>query len=366
MPLPPSACLQMLAGLRRHPQPIPPLRKDNSRLLMEKFVWHGIRKDMTALSSQYVQCQASKVGRHTESGVGEFPQPRRRFRHIPVGVVGPLPPSGEARYLLTVVDRSTRWPKAMPMEEATSSACAEVLLSSWISRQRNGGKVPQVSEGVPHGSLLLRELEIPAALGPPRVENHAQSQRRPLLSGKSLRGDPGSPGGIITEDRDDIGTQRLRDRVGKFAPCQRTFTDRTSPFMPPELSSATHVFVRDDTVRPLLTRPYRGPFLVLERNKKAFQEAVHGREDWISVDRLKPAFLEEDVGGSPQSLPQGVAPPRTTPCAGKRRGRPRKPQKPDRKAPQQITPGGTGEGDHPLQLTSRKRGPLRRPSRYLL
>ncbi|XP_066937349.1 uncharacterized protein [Macrobrachium rosenbergii] len=78
------------------------------------------------------------------------------------------------------------------------------------------------------------------------------------------------PGELVTEDRDDVGTQGLRDRVGKFAPCQKTFTDRTSPFMPPGLSSATLVFVRNNAVHPPLTRPYRGPFLVLGRNKKAF------------------------------------------------------------------------------------------------
>ncbi|XP_066969149.1 uncharacterized protein [Macrobrachium rosenbergii] len=74
-----------------------------------------------------------KVGQHTESGVGEFPQPGRRFGHVHIDVIGPLPPSGGGRYLLTVVDRSTRWPESTPMQEATTSACAEPLLSSWIS-----------------------------------------------------------------------------------------------------------------------------------------------------------------------------------------------------------------------------------------
>lgn len=132
--------------------------------------------------------------------------------------------------------------------------------------------------------------------------------------------------------------------------------------MPPELSSATHIFIRDDVVRPPIIRPYRGPFLVLERDKKAFRVGVHGWEDWISIDRLKPAFLEEDIGGGPQSPLQGVAPLRTAPCEGKRHGRPQKAQKPDRKAPQQITPEGAEEDDHPLQLTSRKRGPFVAPT----
>ncbi|XP_066958130.1 uncharacterized protein [Macrobrachium rosenbergii] len=172
------------------------------------------------------------------------------------------------------------------------------------------------------------------------------------------------PGKLIAEDRDDIAVQRLHDRFGKFAPCQRTYTDRMSPILPPGLSSATHVFVRDDAMQPSLTRPYRGPFLVLERNRKAFRVAVHGREDWVLIDRLKPAFPEKEVGGSSQSCPQEML--WAAPCAGKRHGRPRKTLKPDRGASQHTAQEGAREGDHPFQLTSRKQGPLRRPSRYLL
>ncbi|XP_066940988.1 uncharacterized protein [Macrobrachium rosenbergii] len=136
-----------------------------------------------------------------------------------------------------------------------------------------------------------------------------------LTTAPSGTGDPSSvekvygktlviPGELIAENRDDIGMQRLRYRVGKFAPCQKTFTDRMSPFMPPGLSSSTHVFVRGDAIRPPLTRPYRGPFLVLEKNKKAFQISIHGREDWVSIDRLKPALLE---GGQRRWTPRSPA-----------------------------------------------------------
>ncbi|XP_066952489.1 uncharacterized protein [Macrobrachium rosenbergii] len=68
------------------------------------------------------------------------------------------------------------------------------------------------------------------------------------------------PGKLVTEDRHNQSVQRLRDIVGKFTACQRMYTDRSTTFMPPGLSSATHVFVRDDAIRPPLTRPYRGPF----------------------------------------------------------------------------------------------------------
>lgn len=37
------------------------------------------------------------------------------------------------------------------------------------------------------------------------------------------------------------------------------------PFVFQEMSTCTHVFVRDDTVRPALSAPYKGPYLVTRR-----------------------------------------------------------------------------------------------------
>ncbi|XP_066982797.1 uncharacterized protein [Macrobrachium rosenbergii] len=86
-------------------------------------------------------------------------------------------------------------------------------------------------------------------------------------------------GKLVTEDWHNPSVQRLCDIVRKFAPCQRTYTDRSTAFTPPGLSSTTHVFVRDDAARPSLTRPYRGPFRMLERNNKAFRLALNGKDD---------------------------------------------------------------------------------------
>ena len=54
-----------------------------------------------------LRCQATKVHRHTTAPVDQFVPATRRFDHILVDIVGPLPPSHNYRYLLTVVDRFT-------------------------------------------------------------------------------------------------------------------------------------------------------------------------------------------------------------------------------------------------------------------
>ncbi|XP_066961956.1 uncharacterized protein [Macrobrachium rosenbergii] len=81
-------------------------------------------------------------------------------------------------------------------------------------------------------------------------------------------------------DSADTPFPRLRELTLKFAPCHKTFTNRTTTYSPPALDSCAYVIVRVDTRRPPLTRPYRGPHRV-----------IHGREDWVTIDRLKPAFL---------------------------------------------------------------------------
>ncbi|XP_066944599.1 uncharacterized protein [Macrobrachium rosenbergii] len=239
-----------------------PSGRMTTKLPMEKFIWHRIRKDARTWARQCLQCQTSKIGRHTESGIGEFPQPGWRFGHIHIDVVGPLPPSGGARYLLTIVNRSTRWPEATPMQEATASACTKALLSSWISLPWHAC----------WGHLTT----------PPPTTPRANSD---LYAVEKIYGEPLVVlGELVTEDCHNPSFQRLRDIVGKSV-----------AFTPPCLSSTTHVFVRDDAVRPPLIRPYRGPFCVLERNNKAFWLALHGKDDWVSVDDIKPALLEEET-----------------------------------------------------------------------
>jgi transposase InsO family protein len=36
--------------------------------------------------------------------------------------------------LFTVVDRSTRWPEAVPLASTTTADCVEAFLNSWVSR----------------------------------------------------------------------------------------------------------------------------------------------------------------------------------------------------------------------------------------
>ena len=79
------------------------------------------------------------------------------------------------------------------------------------------------------------------------------------------------------------------------------------------LSTATHVFIHHDAVRKPLQPPYDGPYTVVKRTDKHFTVNINGRDDTVSVDRLKPAHLDVDnTDPTPQSAPSTNPPPRTT------------------------------------------------------
>ncbi|KAK3855829.1 hypothetical protein Pcinc_037794 [Petrolisthes cinctipes] len=71
--------------------------------------------------------------------------------------------------------------------------------------------------------------------------------------------------------------------------CVATFHSTSLVTRRPEIST-----VRNDTHRSPLTRPYHGPYAVLRRNPKAFHLSIAGGSDWVSINRLKPAYLEEE------------------------------------------------------------------------
>ena len=98
------------------------------RLVAEHFIWPGLCKDVREWCRQCHPCQASKVARHIKAPTTVMPPSERRFGDIHLDLVGPLPPSEDHRYLLTMVDRFSCWPKAIPFKEVSAAACATAFI----------------------------------------------------------------------------------------------------------------------------------------------------------------------------------------------------------------------------------------------
>jgi transposase InsO family protein len=60
--------------------------------------------------------------------------PARRFAHVHVDIVLPLPVSQGFSHVLTMIDRSTHWPEVVPLSSTSTSACVHALLQAWVSR----------------------------------------------------------------------------------------------------------------------------------------------------------------------------------------------------------------------------------------
>ena len=60
------------------------------KLVSQKFVWRGPKKDVKAWVDSCVACQRAKVHRHTKAPFEPFTVPERRFDHVNVDLVGPL------------------------------------------------------------------------------------------------------------------------------------------------------------------------------------------------------------------------------------------------------------------------------------
>jgi len=77
------------------------------KIIKEKYVWKGLNKDVSNWAKHCLACQKAKIQRHLKAPLEKFEVPARKFDHINIDLVGPLPPSRGNSYLLTIVDRNT-------------------------------------------------------------------------------------------------------------------------------------------------------------------------------------------------------------------------------------------------------------------
>ena len=103
-------------------------------LICDRFIWPGMSKDIRKLTRSCLPCQHAKVTTHVRAPVESLPMPSSRFESLHVDLVGPLPLSQGFSYLLTVVDRFTRWPEAIPVVDISAETCARAFLTHWVAR----------------------------------------------------------------------------------------------------------------------------------------------------------------------------------------------------------------------------------------
>ena len=350
------------------------------QVIASKFVWPNMRSDVTRWARDCLDCQRAKVNRHTTPNIGEFEVPSKRFHHIHADLVA-VPSSNGYSHLLTIIDRFSRWPAAIPIQDTTTATVIDAFCHGWIANygvpavvttdrgsqftselfqqllQTWGIKHKATTAYHPEANGLVERMhrrlkeslialcnsqpnewywKLPCTLLAIRttVKQDLGASPADLVFGEGLA----LPGELLSSNHpgdDALRQQRqrllsnLRLEVERLQPIP-TSAHRTPKFyIPSELQTCSHVFILRGGVNPSLAAPYEGPFRVVSRSANNFRVAIPGRgTDTVAIARLKPANIAEE--DSDEEDQNDVTPP-SPPRPGRRPGiRTRTPQPTDR------------------------------------
>ncbi len=298
------------------------------RLISARYVWFGLSKDITTWCKQCLPCQTAKVHRHTHTTPQHIPVPATPFSHLHVDLVGPLPPSAGFIYLLTIIDRTTRWPEAIPMTTTTTQDCAAAIVHHWIARygvpaHLTTDRGPQFTSALwTHICQLLNITHHPTTAYHPQANGLVERFHRKLKSALRARAAhtdwfhhlPWILLSFRTTPAEHSNLSPAQTAFGRqlqlppqFSPS--TFTTPISPtlfsplpfvpptptthnlpktpspppYIPPELQTSTHVLIRKDGKATPLAPCYEGPYKVLQRHPSYFTLQLGHRTDTVSI-----------------------------------------------------------------------------------
>ena len=89
--------------------------------------------------------------------------------------------------------------------------------------------------------------------------------------------------------------QDLKETMRNVLPPPTAYHGTRSTYSPTNLGHTGWVYVRSDGHRTPLQRPFTGPFKVIETGSKFFRIDIKGKEEHVSVDRLKTAYKDNDI-----------------------------------------------------------------------
>ena len=323
------------------------------RMVSARFVWKGMATDVGQWCRACNACQKAKVTFQPTAPLQQIPVPDRRFTHIHLDLVGPLPvSSGGHSFVMTIIDRTTRWVEVTPLSSTTATACADAFVASWVARfgvpammttdrgvqftsavwavlcKRLGIQHVTTTAYHPQSNGLVerfhRQLKdsLRARLATADWPSHlpwvllglraAPKEDHNVSAAELLYGVPLALPGELVETAEPPATDFLENlrRPSPLSLPVRPFSGhQLNKGAPDRLASAAFVFVRRGAPGPPLSPLYDGPYKVVGREEKVFTLQLGGREEKVSVDRLKPCLADEVTPADPprRGRPPGIS-----------------------------------------------------------
>ena len=304
------------------------------RQIRSKYIWPGLHRDVAKWCKSCLDCQQSKISRHIKFLPDHFVAPDGRFDHVHIDLIGPLPISEGCRFIVTMIDRFSRWVEAIPIPDKSAPIVARAFYDNWISRY-GSPKILSSDQGSEFEATLFQSLLSlvgcqhihttpyhPAANGMierwhrclkaslmchndsnwtrslstvllglrSHVRPDTDASPAEFIFGTSLR----LPGEFFLEGEFTANPrtflEEFREYMRQVRPVPVTHNHKRRIFVHKNLYQCSHVWMRNMTAKSL-ERPYSGPYKVLSRpSDRIFNIDYKGSQKSVSAELLKPAF----------------------------------------------------------------------------
>ena len=316
-----------------------PGKRASQKLISDRLFWPSMNKEIRTWAQHCIPSQKTKVHRHTKSSQGIFATPDCRFSQVHVNIVGPLPTSNEHSYILTMIDRFTRWSSsAHAIKDTSAENIAKIFIENWVLNfgtpstiirdkgqqfhfaffqelmQTLGTTHTKTTAYHPCANGLVERFhcQLKAALiaqpDPTKwikylpivllglwstIKEDIKSTAAEMVYGTALR----LPGEFFTQPSQNATpmssyVSRLRQHMAKLSFIS-TLVHSNVAYLRPNINVSEFVFLRRDTIKKSLQSNYDGPYKVFERSDKYFIVEKNNKKDSIAIDRLKPAYVEK-------------------------------------------------------------------------
>ena len=307
------------------------------------YVWPNIKRDITIWTRACFECQRQKIFKHNVPNIESFKNNEsEKNLSWNIDVVGPLPEIDNFKYILTIVDRFSRFVDAYPMENQTAKTVSTIIY--YHISQRGLPKTIISDNGTNFTSSIFKRMletlgidHVKTLAYTPRtnglVENIHRSLKQSLRSSKenwvlslaswklikntTVREDMGCspyevmfgascrvPFEVFNEDKLlDIDhasyVDKIQTSIAEVKPKRRVVAVEGK--VDKNLWQCKKVFVRNMNKKGL-SEVYKGPYTVTNRDKTYFEIDINGIRKKIKIDRLKTAYIlekEQELSNEP-------------------------------------------------------------------